>query len=63
MALVYKRALLKLSGEALAGERGFGLDFGVIDRLADEIKDAMAMAENETSRTSNARMVTGRWLI
>ncbi len=36
--LAYRRALLKLSGEALAGERGFGLDFGVIKRLADEIK-------------------------
>ncbi|HEX9727057.1 MAG TPA: UMP kinase [Gemmatimonadales bacterium] len=37
-ALAYRRALLKLSGEALAGERGFGLDFAVIDRLAEEIK-------------------------
>lgn len=37
MALAYRRVLLKLSGEALAGERGFGLDFGVIGRLADEI--------------------------
>ncbi|MCH7875481.1 MAG: UMP kinase [Gemmatimonadetes bacterium] len=43
MALVYKRALLKLSGEALAGERGFGLDFGVIDRLADEIMGVSAL--------------------
>ena len=43
MALAYKRALLKLSGEALAGERGFGLDFGVIDRLADEIMDVSAL--------------------
>ena len=25
---VYKRVLLKLSGEALAGERGYGLDVG-----------------------------------
>ena len=38
MALTYRRALLKLSGEALAGERGFGLDFTVADRLADEIR-------------------------
>lgn len=37
--LAYRRALLKLSGEALAGERGFGLDFGAIKRLADEIQD------------------------
>ena len=38
MSLAYRRALLKLSGEALAGDRGFGFDLGVIDRLADEIK-------------------------
>jgi uridylate kinase len=37
VALVYKRALLKLSGEALAGERGFGLDFQVVGRLAEEV--------------------------
>lgn len=35
--LAYRRALLKLSGEALAGERGFGIDFGVVDRLANEV--------------------------
>jgi uridylate kinase len=38
VSLRYRRALLKLSGEALAGERGFGLDFVVIERLADEVK-------------------------
>jgi uridylate kinase len=38
VSLTYKRALLKLSGEALAGERGFGLDFTVIERLADEVR-------------------------
>ena len=38
MTLTYRRALLKLSGEALAGDRGFGLDFGVVDRLSDEVK-------------------------
>jgi len=35
--LRYKRVLLKLSGEALAGEKGVGFDFDVINRLADEI--------------------------
>ncbi|OGU26400.1 MAG: UMP kinase [Gemmatimonadetes bacterium RIFCSPLOWO2_12_FULL_68_9] len=29
---------MKLSGESLAGERGFGIDFGVVDRLSDEVK-------------------------
>ncbi len=34
----YKRILLKLSGEALAGPAGFGLDGTVLTRLAQEIK-------------------------
>lgn len=33
----YGRVLLKLSGEALAGERGFGIEPSVVDRLTDEI--------------------------
>jgi uridylate kinase len=36
---IYKRVLLKLSGEALAGERGYGLDVGVIQKTAQEIKE------------------------
>ena len=39
MALAYRRALLKLSGEALAGERGVGLDYGVVELLAQQIKE------------------------
>jgi uridylate kinase len=41
--LAYRRALLKLSGEALAGERGFGIDFSVVDRLTDEIQSVHEM--------------------
>ncbi len=41
--LVYHRVLLKLSGEALAGERGFGIDFSTVDALTDEIRDVHAM--------------------
>lgn len=33
----YKRILLKLSGEALAGKKGFGIDPRVLDRMALEI--------------------------
>lgn len=33
----YKRVLLKVSGEALAGDAGRGLDFDVIDRVCDAI--------------------------
>ena len=36
--LKYRRVLLKLSGEALAGDRGFGIEPSVVDRLTDEIK-------------------------
>lgn len=41
--LKYKRVLLKISGEALAGEKHFGLDFGMIEKVADVIKEAVAM--------------------
>ncbi len=34
----YNRILLKISGEALAGEAGFGLDGTVLTRIAQEIK-------------------------
>jgi len=34
----YRRALLKLSGEALAGSQGAGFDYGVIEALAAEVK-------------------------
>ena len=42
-ALTYQRALLKISGEALAGERGFGIDYGVVERLAGEIQAVRAL--------------------
>jgi len=36
--LRYPRILLKLSGEALAGEQGFGISPPVVDRLTNEVK-------------------------
>ena len=30
MSIKYKRVLIKLSGEALAGEKGFGLDYPTV---------------------------------
>jgi uridylate kinase len=35
----YRRILLKLSGEALMGSQGFGVDPGVAHRLAQEVHD------------------------
>src|SRR5688500_20123119 len=43
MTLKYPRALIKLSGEALAGDKGFGLDFETMSRLADEVVGATKM--------------------
>lgn len=39
----YRRVLLKLSGEALAGDRGFGIDPPVVDRLTDEVRRVHGM--------------------
>ncbi len=35
----YKRVIIKLSGEALAGERGFGIDQNILRKVACEIKE------------------------
>ncbi len=39
----YKRILLKLSGEALAGERGFGIDAPTLGKVCDSIKKVADM--------------------
>lgn len=41
--LAFRRILLKLSGESLAGTRGFGIDFTVVDRLAAEVQGVHAL--------------------
>ena len=38
-AYKYRRVLLKLSGEALMGEAGYGIDPKVVDELADQVKE------------------------
>lgn len=43
MAVAYRRALLKISGEALAGARGVGLDYQVVEALAQEVKQVHAL--------------------
>lgn len=41
MAPLYRRVLLKLSGEALAGEGRFGFDDGVLHNICASIKDCV----------------------
>lgn len=40
---LYKRILLKISGEALAGEKKSGLDFTVIDSVCDAVKECVEL--------------------
>lgn len=43
MTLKYPRVLIKLSGEALAGDKGFGFDFDTMNRLCDEVIGVVKM--------------------
>jgi uridylate kinase len=38
----YRRVLLKISGEALMGERKFGIDPEVVERVAEEVRDVVS---------------------
>ncbi len=38
-----KRVLVKFSGEALAGERKFGIDTKVLDYISEEIKSLVEL--------------------
>ena len=40
MSLKYNRVLIKLSGEALAGDKGFGLDYPTVVEICENIKRA-----------------------
>ena len=39
----YKRVLLKLSGEALAGKRGTGVDVETVGKICDKVKEIVKM--------------------
>ncbi len=43
MPLKYRRVLLKISGEMLAGDQEYGIQPSVLDTLAKEIEDVMTM--------------------
>ncbi|MCT4794006.1 MULTISPECIES: UMP kinase [Exiguobacterium] len=39
----YKRIVLKLSGEALAGDQGYGIDPSIVNSISGQIKELVAM--------------------
>lgn len=42
MGIVYRRVLLKLSGEALMGDLGYGIDPKVVQEIAQEVADVIS---------------------
>jgi uridylate kinase len=43
MPLKYRRVLLKISGEMLAGEQTYGIQPSILHNLADEIADVLTL--------------------
>ncbi len=60
--LKYKRALLKLSGEALAGQKGTGFDFETLKRLATEVADIVKMGASVGLVIGGGNIVRGATL-
>ncbi|HEX9485292.1 MAG TPA: UMP kinase [Gemmatimonadaceae bacterium] len=60
--LRYPRVLLKISGEALAGERGLGFDFATIERIADEIQSVVRLGTSLGLVIGGGNMVRGSQL-
>ena len=58
----YPRVLVKLSGEALAGEKGVGFDFDTISRLADEIGAVVRMGATVALVIGGGNIVRGSQL-
>jgi uridylate kinase len=59
MALAYSRALLKLSGEALAGEKGVGIDYHAVESFAREIKAVHALGVRLSLVVGGGNIVRG----
>ena len=50
MKPIYKRLLIKLSGEALAGNKGFGIDMEKVNNISENIKILYSEKYNEAGR-------------
>ncbi|MDP4144376.1 MAG: UMP kinase [Bacillota bacterium] len=59
-AVKYKRIMLKLSGEALAGNSGYGIDFDVATRIAEEIKELVDMGAEVGAVVGGGNIWRGR---
>ncbi len=59
--VAYKRILLKLSGEALAGTRGNGIDVETIGKICDEIKTIVNMGVQVSIVVGGGNFWRGRY--
>jgi uridylate kinase len=60
--LAWKRVLLKLSGEALAGSQPLGIDATVVGRIADDIVAARALGAEIGIVIGGGNLFRGAWL-
>ncbi len=60
MELKYKRIILKLSGEALAGEKKFGLDYAVIGNICESIKKCVDVGAQVGIVVGGGNFIRGR---
>lgn len=60
MALKYKRVLIKISGEALSGDKGFGFDERKIDVISQNIKKCVDMGAEITIVVGGGNIWRGR---
>lgn len=61
MKVAYKRVLLKLSGEALAGERKNGIDADVLGKICDKIKEVVEMGVQVSIVVGGGNFWRGRY--
>ncbi len=61
MGIAYKRVLLKLSGEALAGERKTGIDAETLGRICDKIKEIVEMGVQVSIVVGGGNFWRGRY--
>ncbi len=60
MSLKFKRVLIKLSGEALAGERGYGIDNETVKNIAGAIKNAQELGTEIAIVVGGGNIFRGR---
>ena len=56
----YRRVILKLSGEALGGERDYGIDFEVVRRVAKQVKQVHEMGVEDALVVGGGNIFRGQ---